>query len=430
MSLIIEALKKAQQLRLKERQETPSPAYPDPGNKKSRKRPGKRWMVVGIGLASLLVFAFVCWRFLSQPSPLIPSRTAVRVEKKLPVPVPEKEPQEPPGEILSSPKDILISLKDTPSVPKDVLAMQKNVLSLESIERSKGILSPEFIEGSKDRPSSPQIEKSPPKMEPSIKEKKEAPPMKQMAMAQKAIQAIPPIKSATEKSLPPPSPTPLKEKVPSKSVEVKRDDDKEHRSASEILTHFNLGVHLHNRREFSKAIHAYQKVIQLDPTYVEAYNNLGMIYQEIGDLDKAFEAYQKSVEINPLYGKGHNNLGVLFYLRGRHEEAIESFQKALSINPNNIESHINLGVLFKKQGQLAKAIECYQKALDIDPFHRETHYNVALLYEQSENIELAIGHYQQFIRLSSPSHSDLISKVERHLDYLREIKEERKSKPR
>ena len=91
---------------------------------------------------------------------------------------------------------------------------------------------------------------------------------------------------------------------------------------------------------------------------------------------------------------------------------------ALAINANNIESLINLGTLFKKQGQVGKAIECYQKALTINPLHGEAHYNIGLLYEQLENVELATSHYQTFINLSSKTHPDLVSKVQRRLNYL------------
>lgn len=383
MSLIIEALRKAQQLRLKESKEPPFPSSSPPDGKTNLRSLGKRWTVIGIGLTSLVIFALVFWRLFSPPSTSIPIRTAVRIEKKAPVPIEEKKPQEPSKDVLSLPKDILGSLKD--KEPAEGLPYVGAALS--------------------GRPSSPRGEKESPKPEPPIKEKREEPPIKQVAM--------------------PPSVASLKEKTPAKSIEVKQEGDKDWPLASEILTHFNLGVKFYNQREFLKAIQAYQKVIKLDPIYIEAYNNLGIVYQEIGDLDKAFEAYQKSVEINPQYEKGYNNLGILLYLKGRNEEALETFQKALTINANNIESHINLGVLFKKQGQLNKAIESYHKALDINPLHREIHYNIALLYEQLENIELAIGHYQKFIKLSSPSHSDLVSKVQRHLDDLMKAKKDK-----
>ena len=122
----------------------------------------------------------------------------------------------------------------------------------------------------------------------------------------------------------------MKEKAPDKSVEVKPEGEKDRPFPSEVLTHFNLGVQHYNQREFLKAIQAYQKVIELDSTYIEAYNNLGIIYQEMGDFDKAFGAYQKSIEINPQYEKGYNNLGIILDLKGRNEEALEAFQKALA----------------------------------------------------------------------------------------------------
>jgi type IV pilus biogenesis/stability protein PilW len=210
-----------------------------------------------------------------------------------------------------------------------------------------------------------------------------------------------------------------REAVPSpKSLEIVQLGGKEHSTAREILTHFNRGVHFSQQRDFARATQAYEKVIELEPNYVEAYNNLAILYQEMGDLEKARFAYQKSVELNPRYEKAHNNLGILLCLQERYEESIEAFQKALAINPHNMESYINLGILFKKTGQMDRAIECYQKALHINPLHPEAHYNIALLYEQLGNLVLAIGHYQEFVQLSAKNHSDLVSRVKRHLDDL------------
>jgi len=340
MSLIIDALKKAQQLRLKEPKETSLPPSPIPESKKSIKGLGKRWIVIGIGLASLIIFALIFWRLFSPPSTSTPIQSAARIEKKAPIPIENKKSQVPSQSVLSpkfieGSKDILSSSKDapdvpkktvslsekTPSVSKDILSMSKDTPSL-----TKGTLSlPKEALG---LPKGPQIAKSPPKIEPSIKEKRKEPVVKQTVI--------------------PSSPASLKEKAPDKSVEVKPEGEKDRPFPSEVLTHFNQGVQHYNQREFLKAIQSYQKVIELDSTYVEAYNNLGVIYQEMGNFDRAFGAYQKSIEINPQYEKGYNNLGIILYLKGRNEEAVEAFQKALTINSNNIESHINLGVLFKK----------------------------------------------------------------------------------
>jgi len=367
MSLIIDALKKAQQLRLKGSEKSPILKYPHPDKKRGRSSK-KQWSLIGAGLISLCILLFFLLEPVSPPLATQLNRAIVPIEEK----------------------------PSTPTLPSPLPA------PLRGARPGMG----EGLGGG----------------EPSLKEKREEPPTKQMAMENKAIKPMPPTKSATERSLSPAPPASQKEETPSKSIGLEQEGGKDRTLTSDVHIHFNSGVSFYNQREFSKAIQAYQKVIELDPTYVEAYNNLGIIYQMMGDVERAFESYRKSTEINPRYEKGYNNLGILLLLKGRNEEAVEAFQKALVINSNNIESHINLGILFKKKGEWGKAIESYQKALAINPLHREAHYNIALLYEELENLELAISHYQQFIQLSSKSHPELAVKVQRHLNALVEAR--------
>jgi tetratricopeptide (TPR) repeat protein len=318
------------------------------------------------------------------------------MERKTSDPVTEKIPPEPPREVVSVKKDkeplpTGSSAKGSnPQAGKASNCAGSGRVGAEGFPRAQAVLSGTL--------SSSQGEKVPQEPKLSLDKKREEPKIKQ---------ASPPLIPATQK-----------EEVPPKSIGVQQEGGRDGILTADVLNQFNLGVQFYNQREFSKAIQAYQKVLELDPTYVEAYNNLGIIYQTIGDVDRAFGAYQKSTEINPRYEKGYNNLGILLFLKGRYEEALRSFQTVLAVNPNNIETHINLGILFKKKGEWEKAIESYQKALAMSPFHKETHYNIALLYEQMENLELAISHYQQFIQLSSKSHPELVLKVQRHLNDL------------
>jgi type IV pilus biogenesis/stability protein PilW len=367
MSLIIDALKKAQQLRLKGFEGSPILKYPHPDKKRGRGSK-KQWSLIGAGFASLCILLFVLLRFSSPPLATQSHRAIVPMEKKTTVPVVEKISLEP---------------------------------SKKEGEPGEGL--PHGEAAITHPPPQSQGERASSETKPSLHEKRKKTLVKQMP---------PSLPVATQKEGP-----------PSKSIGVEQEGGKDRTLTADAHIHFNSGVSFYNQREFSKAIHAYQKVVELDPTYVEAYNNLGIIYQMMGDVERAFESYRKSTEINPRYEKGYNNLGILLYLRGRNEEALESFQKALAINPNNVESHINLGILFKKKGQWEKAIESYQKALAINPLHREALYNIALLYEQLGNMELAINHYQQFIQLSSKSHPELVVKVQRHLNALIKVRE-------
>jgi len=387
MSLIIDALKKAQQLRFKGSEESPILKYPHPDKKRGRGSK-KQWSLISAGLVSFCILLFVLLRPSSPPLATQSNRVIIPMEKKTFVQVAEKISPEP-------------SKKDE--------------------EPAEGL--PYIGAAFSGHPPQSQGEKVSSKTQPSFNEKREETLVKQVTEEEKSK---PRKKTVVEKSLPPLPPAAQKEEAPPKSIGVEQEGGKDRTLTSDVLIHFNSGVSFYNQKEFSKAIQAYQKVIELDPTYVEAYNNLGIIYQMIGDVERAFESYQKSTKINPRYEKGYNNLGILLLLKDRNEEALEAFQKALAINSNNIESHINLGILLKKKGEWEKAIESYRRALAISPLHGETHYNIALLYEQLENLELAISHYQQFIQLSSKSHPELVSKVQRHFNALVESRRNKK----
>ncbi len=405
MSLIIDALKKTQQLRLNRSESSPLVRYPSPNRARGRNLK-KQWIVFGVGLVSLCTLLFVFFRPTSSPLATQTNGAVAPIDKKPFISAAEKISEKPPDEASRLPRDeeplsanpalnpasggtdsgepanqgssgAGVALSDRPPFPvkERVSLVAKSSLN----EKNGGSVDEQVLKGQKTKPSNRTVEAKTVLPSPSVTQKEEAPP---------------------------------------KSIAVEREGEKDHPLASEVLNHFNSGVTFYNQKEFSKAIGAYQRVIELDPNYVEAYNNLGILYQTTGDVKSALGAYQKATEINPKYVKGYNNLGLLFLLEGRYEEALEAFQKALAINSNHIESYINLGILFKKKGQWENAIESYQKALAIDPLHRETHYNMALLYEQLENLELAISHYQQFIQLSSKSYPELVVRVQRHLNAL------------
>jgi Flp pilus assembly protein TadD len=399
MSLIIDALKKAQQLRFKGSEGSPILKYPHPDKKRGRGSK-KQWSLIGAGLVSFCILLFVLLRPFSPPLATQSNRVIIPMEKKTSVQGAEKISPEP------SKKDE--ELLPTGQAPNRDGSGQAGAEGLPYVGAA--------LSG---HPPQSQGEKVFSKTQPSFNKKREETLVKKVTEEEKSK---PRKKIVAKKSLPPLPPTTKKEEAPLSSVGVEQEGGKDHTLTSDVLIHFNSGVSFYNQRKFSKAIQAYQKVIELDPTYVEAYNNLGITYQMMGDVERAFESYQKSTKINPRYEKGYNNLGILLLLKGRNEEALEAFQKALAINSNNIESHINLGILLKKKGEWEKAIESYRRALAINPLHGETHYNIGLLYEQLENLELAISHYQQFIQLSSKSHPELVSTVQRHLNELMKTK--------
>ena len=143
---------------------------------------------------------------------------------------------------------------------------------------------------------------------------------------------------------------------------MEQEVEKDRTLASDVLNHFNLGLYS-IQKEFSKAIQAYQKVIEMDPTYVEAYNNMGIIYQMLGNADRAFEAYQKATEINQGMRKGITILESSFYSKAVMKKRWRLSKKPWPSIPIILKAISTCGILYKKKGQWEKAIESYQKPL-------------------------------------------------------------------
>ena len=80
-----------------------------------------------------------------------------------------------------------------------------------------------------------------------------------------------------------------------------------------------------------EAITSYNKAIEIQPEYAEAYNNLGNVLGEIGNANLSIISCQKAIIAKPDYGTGYRNLGNTLLNLGKTNEAIVSSKKATKL---------------------------------------------------------------------------------------------------
>ena len=71
--------------------------------------------------------------------------------------------------------------------------------------------------------------------------------------------------------------------------------DARHDAKSQV----EFGINVAQRGLWREAIYRWEKAVELDPTYAEAYNDLAIAYEHEGQLDKARKAYDKALELAP-----------------------------------------------------------------------------------------------------------------------------------
>jgi Tfp pilus assembly protein PilF len=60
-----------------------------------------------------------------------------------------------------------------------------------------------------------------------------------------------------------------------------------------------FGITVAQRGLWREAIYRWERAVQIDPKYAEAFNDLAIAYEHEGDLEKARVAYEKALDIEP-----------------------------------------------------------------------------------------------------------------------------------
>jgi Tfp pilus assembly protein PilF len=121
------------------------------------------------------------------------------------------------------------------------------------------------------------------------------------------------------------------------------------------------------KKDFSRAIEGFEKIIRTNPSYYDAYNTLGAIYIELGKYDLAKEklliAANASDYLTP--ENAYVNLAILEMRNNRLDAASRYIEKGIILN-NKKASLFNLrGLVEEGQGKVEDALASYRKALSM-----------------------------------------------------------------
>lgn len=106
----------------------------------------------------------------------------------------------------------------------------------------------------------------------------------------------------------------------------------------------NYGVELSLKLgKYNEAIPYFEKAIEMDPFYRDAYNNLAVAYGFTQQIDLAIETLYKTIDLNQYYPEAYNNLASFLIERKRFDEALNMLERAIALNPTYGKAHYNKG---------------------------------------------------------------------------------------
>jgi tetratricopeptide (TPR) repeat protein len=117
----------------------------------------------------------------------------------------------------------------------------------------------------------------------------------------------------------------------------------------------------------AEAIDAYQRVLAVNPSHIDALINLGMLSYDDGNVEKATECFQRAAELNKDNAIAQFNLGSVLEELGELESARQHLRLAVRLDPRYADAHYNLAFVCDKLGAGAEAREHWQRYVELDP---------------------------------------------------------------
>lgn len=127
----------------------------------------------------------------------------------------------------------------------------------------------------------------------------------------------------------------------------------------------NLGVVYKELGMYGEALSEFNKALALNPRYSRAHHNLGVIYQLQGRWREAIKQYETALSLDRSHLSSYNNLGLVYRSQGRLDEAREVLEKALALSSSFPHTHYNLALVLEELGELERARFHYQKFTEL-----------------------------------------------------------------
>jgi len=136
---------------------------------------------------------------------------------------------------------------------------------------------------------------------------------------------------------------------------------------NEEIYHYHLGLLFMFESKYKKALSAFDKVLQLNPSYrpFDVHLNRGIANYHQLENENAISDLTKAIQLNEKNATAYHSRGRIYYEMEEYQHAIEDFEKSLILNPNSEVTHYNLGMAYYKNENISGACENFHKACSL-----------------------------------------------------------------
>jgi Flp pilus assembly protein TadD len=158
----------------------------------------------------------------------------------------------------------------------------------------------------------------------------------------------------------------------------------------------------------------YKQILAKQPNHIESLNNLGVISIYEGNTQEALFYFKRILEYRKNYSKAYNNIGLIAMRDGDRQLAEEYLRKAISLEPDDPGPYVNLSALLRSQGKLQEAAKLLEIPIQKKAKDPDLLLSYAVIKDNLGQYEDAARYYRQYLSLlrSPASRKDILDRLQ------------------
>ncbi|HJP94587.1 MAG TPA: tetratricopeptide repeat protein [Pyrinomonadaceae bacterium] len=162
---------------------------------------------------------------------------------------------------------------------------------------------------------------------------------------------------------------------------------------------FRDGLSFLSKDDCEKALPYFEKAVESDSNYAEAWAQSGFCNEKLGRHAEALEASKKAVNLRPS-AESYFNIGLAnFYLKQYHD-AVEAYRQSIKLDPyNSADAYYALGLVYRDWGKADEEIQAYKQAIRLRPDYTVAYERLGARYLRSKKFNEAIEIFRQLSTL-------------------------------
>jgi Flp pilus assembly protein TadD len=143
-----------------------------------------------------------------------------------------------------------------------------------------------------------------------------------------------------------------------------------------------------------------QEAVRVEPTFAEGHAMLAMMALEKEDFSGAITAADKAIELKPGLARAYMYRGHAHARMGKADEAMKDMDRAVGLDSSNYEGFMIRGILRMQREEFDGAVEDFTKMVELAPKIPEGYANRALGHLGKGDYAKAVADLEHAISLT------------------------------